>query len=56
MDVLLAYMPVHRMCAVPMETRRGCQVLWNWSYRRLSATMRVLGIEPRSSRKSSLCF
>lgn len=30
--------------------RRRCQAPWDWSYRRLSVTMWVLGIEARSSR------
>lgn len=36
---------------VHVEARRGCQILWNWSYRRLGATMYVIGIKPGSSGK-----
>lgn len=42
---------VHHVCAVPVETRRGRQVSWDWSYRWLRVW--VLGIEPRSSAKTS---
>lgn len=35
MDVSRAYMPVHRECAVPLETRRGHQIPWDWSCRAL---------------------
>ena len=27
------------VCLVPSEVRRGCQILWNWSYRQLLAAM-----------------
>jgi hypothetical protein len=33
------------VCLVPTEVRRRCQILWNWSYKRLWATVWVLGIE-----------
>lgn len=42
--VLSACMSV---CAVPMEDKKGCWVLWNWSYRWLWAAMCVLGTKLR---------
>jgi hypothetical protein len=42
-------MSVHHMYAEPEDTRRQCQIVRNWSVRRLRATISVLGIEPRSS-------
>jgi hypothetical protein len=33
MDALHVYVSVYYVCAVPLEVRRGCWVLWNWSYR-----------------------
>lgn len=46
MCVLPAHTYVHSV--VPVEVRRGCWITWNWSYRRLEAAIRVLGIEPSS--------
>ena len=45
---------VHHVCAVPVETRRGRQVSWDWSYRWLRVW--VLGIEPRSSTRAASPF
>lgn len=36
-------------CPVPEEAKRGHQILWDWSYKQLRATMSVLRIEPWSS-------
>lgn len=36
---------------VHIEARRGWQMLWNWTYRKLGATMYVMGINPGSSGK-----
>lgn len=33
-------------CLVPMEASRLNWIYWNWSYRRLQAIIRVLGIKP----------
>lgn len=38
-------------CLVPVKAKRGCQVLWEWSYRHLWAAMRILVIEPRFFRR-----
>lgn len=46
---LPACMSVHHLCVWdPLETRRGHQIFWNWSYRYLWATLWVLGVEPGS--------
>lgn len=42
MDVCVA-----RTWLVPMETRRGCGVAWNWKYRRLWDAMWILGTRTR---------
>lgn len=34
-------------CLVPLGAGRGCQMLCNWSYRYLQASIWVLGTEPR---------
>ena len=43
-------------CLVPTEAKRVRKIPWNWSYRWLWATMRVLGTEPRSSGKEARAF
>ena len=53
-DTLLVCMSVHHIHAVPAEARRGCQILWSWSYRSLWAAMWVLGIQPRLSPRATL--
>lgn len=47
------YLCVPHACLVPLEARRWCWILWNWSYRWLLTTILVLGLEPLSSEKSS---
>lgn len=32
------------VCLLITEARRGCCILWNWSYRQLSAAMWMLGM------------
>lgn len=51
----LAYMYecVLHVCLIPTENRVGHLILWNCSYRRLWATMYVLGSEPGSICRSS---
>lgn len=49
-----AYMYNVDMCGVPMETQRGCQVSWNWSYRWVLAAMQVLGIKLRTLKEQSV--
>lgn len=34
-------MPMHYVCAVPQEARRGRQKLWNWSFRQLVVNCHV---------------
>lgn len=43
------YMYVPCTCLVPMETKGGHQMPWNWSYRCLWTIMWILRIEPESS-------
>lgn len=52
-----AYMHVctHCLCLVPVETRRGLCIPWNWSYSRLWATMWVLGFKTGLLWKCSHC-
>lgn len=40
------------MCAVPVEARRCCWILWNFIYRRWLATTWVLGAHPESSTRA----
>lgn len=42
----IEYKYVHHMLAVPKETRRGPQILWNWSYRLVLSVTQELGTEP----------
>jgi hypothetical protein len=44
---------VHHVCAIPEKDRRECLTLWSWSYRQLSASVWVLGIEPVSSARAA---
>lgn len=39
----------HHVHTFPIETIKGHQLPWNWSYRWLGANMWVLGIMPRST-------
>lgn len=48
-----AHMSSLCVCLVPMETRRGCQILWKWSDRQFSATVWVLGFQPWFSGRSA---
>lgn len=50
------YMYVPCTCLVPMETKGGHQMPWNWSYRWLWATSSVLGIKPESFGKPASPF
>lgn len=43
------YICASRSCLVPVDIRRGCCILWNWSYREPWATILVLGTWPGSS-------
>lgn len=45
--VWVVYLYVSRMCLVPREVRRGCQIL---EYRQLWSTMWVLGMEAKCSK------
>lgn len=49
MGIWSACVSVHHVHVVSMEARRSIVSFWNWSYRQLSATTWVLGLEPRSS-------
>lgn len=51
-----ACMSVYHVCTVPKETRRGHQIPWDWSYRRLLAIMWVRGIRPESSGRAACVF
>ena len=44
------------MSKVCTESRRRCWICWSWSYRRLWATMKALGIEPKSSGRVPSAF
>ena len=55
-------MNVYALCIRPVptevrrgEVRRGHRIIWNWSYRWLWATLRVLGVEPWSSEGAARC-
>ena len=52
MSVLLTCKSVLHMHAVPSEARRRCWVTQNYCYEWLCATMWVLGIELKSSRRA----
>ena len=45
MGILLKYMSVHHMHAVPTEVRKKHYIPWNWSYRMLLATRQMLEIK-----------
>lgn len=47
MNSLPAWMDicVPHLFLVLLEARRGCLILWNWSFRRLGAARWVLGTE-----------
>ena len=53
--ILYVYLPacmcVYHVCAGLIEARKGIHISWSWSYRRLWATMLVLGVKPRSFRE-----
>lgn len=49
---LHAYMHVNYVHAVPVEARKEYWNHWNWSYRHFQATMWVLRIKPRFSRRT----
>ena len=51
--VLPTYSCIPYVCLLPAEARRGHQILWNWSYRWLSAAMWVLGCLNLSSWKNA---
>lgn len=57
MNVLPACMNMHpRVCLVPAEGRRECQIHGNWSYRQLLSHQvieRVLGFKLGSSAKAA---
>lgn len=38
---------------LPIESRRGCQILWSWSYKVVRHPTWVLGAEPRSSMREA---
>jgi hypothetical protein len=42
------------VCLVSIEARIECPMPWNWSYRWLCAAVKVLKIEPGSSRRAVL--
>ncbi|CAO2597816.1 hypothetical protein LEMLEM_LOCUS9161 [Lemmus lemmus] len=44
---------VYHVFAVPMESRGGHQVPWNWSYRWWQTAMWVLGLLPASSGRAA---
>jgi hypothetical protein len=48
------------MCTMCMQyllkPERECQILWNWSYKQLLATMSIMGIEPRSFGRAASAF
>lgn len=46
MGVLLTRVFVPHACLVSLKVRKRCQKAGNWSYRCLSETMKVPGIEP----------
>ena len=35
-NILVAWMYIYHVYAVPIEVRRGCWLLWNWSYKVVS--------------------
>ena len=39
-------------CLMPLEVRRGCQILWNWSNRQMWAPVWELGTDPASSART----
>lgn len=51
-------MHIYLSCAllVPVVIRRGCPVLWDWSFRWLEVTMCVKWIEPVASGRAFIAF
>lgn len=47
------YVCATHVCLVFAQVRRKCQILWNWSYKQLLASVLVLGLKPGSSAKTS---
>lgn len=47
------YVCVRHACLLPFKVRRVCQILMDWSYKGLWATMGVLGIKSGSSGRTS---
>lgn len=52
-SVFLNYICAAHACLVPLDVRKGCQILWNMSDRRSLAAVWVLGTEPRLGRTVS---
>lgn len=46
-------MCVYQVWAVPKEARSECLIIWDWDSRQLWATLWILGIELRSSGRST---
>jgi hypothetical protein len=40
-------------CLVPLEVRKGHQILWNWSYRAFPTSIRVLSVKHGSSGRAA---
>lgn len=43
-------------CLVSRKAKRECQLLWNWSYKQLGASMFVLGIQSGSSGRAAIAL
>lgn len=52
-NVFPAYMSVYHVCEVLREFRRGHEIPWNWNYRCLWTTTRVLEPEPGPSKRAT---
>ena len=53
MFILLSWLFIYHIHALSAETKRGHCMPWNWNYRQLWASMRMLGIEPRFSGRAA---
>lgn len=51
--MLCLHVYICTVCLVHLEARRGHRIIWDWSYRQLSATMWFLGTKPRSSERAA---
>jgi hypothetical protein len=56
MGVLSACVSIYHVHGWSSQRPEGVRLFWNWSYRQLLASMRVIGNEPGSSRRAASAF